>query len=182
MIQHIHLDYDFDTFTKICHNGDIKEYLFKNYNISTEQYNDIKYKKKEHMKKYKNELKLIDGCENFINNIIKNNINYCVVTNSSRDTVELYKKNIPELNLLQNWIYRENYINPKPSSECYELALKKYYLNEKYIIGFENSICGLKALQQITKIIYFVTYKDYLFYDNIKNEDIYLIKNFNDIL
>jgi S-adenosylmethionine synthetase len=176
------IDYDFDTFTKICHNGDIKEYLFKNYNISTEQYNDIKYKKKEHMKKYKNELKLIDGCENFINNIIKNNINYCVVTNSSRDTVELYKNTIPELNLLQNWIYRENYINPKPSSECYELALKKYYLNEKYIIGFENSICGLKALQNITKIIYFVTYKDYLFYDDIKNEDIYLIKNFNDIL
>ena len=116
------------------------------------------------MKKYSNELKLIEGAQEFINNIIENNINYCIVTNSSYDTVELYKNNIPILNKLNNWIYRENYNKPKPSGECYELAIKKYYSNEKYIIGFENSICGLKALQQITKIIYFVTYKDYIFY------------------
>ena len=175
------INYDFETFTEICHNGDIKEYLFKNYNFTSEQYNDMKNKKKNHMKKYKHELKLINGCANFINNIIKNDINYCVVTNSSIDTVELYKNTIPELNLLQNWIYRENYNKPKPSSECYELALKKYYSNEKFIVGFENSICGLKALQKITNIIYFVTYKEYLFYKDIKNEDIYLINNFNDI-
>ena len=47
--------------------------------------------------------------------------------------------------------------------------------------GFENSLSGLTALKSVTDIIYFVTYKEYLFYNNVKKEDIYLIKNFDDI-
>ena len=53
-----------------------------------------------------------------------------------------------------------------------------YSKNEKYIIGFENSYSGLTSLQGVTDVIYFITYKDYLFYNKIKKEDIFLIKDF----
>ena len=175
------ITYTFEKFTEICHNGDIKEYLLNNYNFTEDMYLKMKKNKLMHMLKYKNELKLIDGASSFINYLYENNINHSIVTNSSNDTVELYKSVIPELNKIKNWIKREDYVQAKPSGECYYKAKTKYYNGEKFIIGFENSLSGLKSIQNITDIIYFVTYKDYLFYDKVKNEDIFLIKNFYDI-
>jgi S-adenosylmethionine synthetase len=180
-LSEFNITYTFKEFTEICHNGDIKEYLINNYNFSDELYLKMKNSKKINMLKYKDELKLIDGVSSFINYLNINNINHSVVTNSSSDTVDLYKSQIPELNKLKNWIKREDYNEPKPSGDCYYKAKDKYYNDEKYIIGFENSLSGLKSLKNITKIIYFVTYKEYLFYEKILNEDIFLIKNFNDI-
>lgn len=180
-LKEYNIEYDFEKFTSICHNGDIKEYLKKNYNFTSDTYLEMKKKKKEHMKKYKNELKLIEGVNDLLEFIDKNNINHAVVTNSSVNTVNLYREAIPELNKLKNWIKREDYVKAKPSDECYKKAINDFYNNEKYIIGFENSLSGLAALKSVTDIIYFVTYKEYLFYNNVKKEDIYLIKNFTDI-
>lgn len=180
-LQDFQIEYSFDQFTNICHNGDIKEYLKKVYNFTDEDYNEMKEKKKAYMVKYKNDLKLIDGADRFINYISENNINHAVVTNSSIDTVNLYKSAIPELNKLKNWVKREDYKEAKPSSECYQLALNKYRESEKYIIGFENSYSGLSALQGVTELIYYVTYPEYLFYSKIKKEDIFMIKDFSQL-
>ena len=180
-LKDFNINYTFDKFTEICHNGDIKEYLRDNYDFSEEMYLEMKKNKKIHMLKYEKELKLIDGVSSFINYLYNNNINHSVVTNSSKDTVEVYKSAIPELNKLKNWITRENYQEAKPSGECYFKAKNDFYNGEKYIIGFENSISGLKSIKNVTDIIYIVTYKEYLFYNEIKNEDVFLIKNFNDI-
>jgi dTDP-4-dehydrorhamnose reductase/beta-phosphoglucomutase-like phosphatase (HAD superfamily) len=180
-LEEFNINYTFEKFTEICHNGDIKEYLMSNYNFSEEMYLKMKNNKKKQMLKYASELKLIDGVSSFINYLYNNNINYCIVTNSSKDTVDIYKSAIPELNKLKNWIMREDYVQAKPSGECYIKAKSQFYNGEKYIIGFENSISGLKSIKNVTDIIYFVSYKEYLFYDNIKNEDVFLIKNFNDI-
>ena len=175
------IEYDFETFTKICHNGDIKKYLIENYKFTKVKFNEMKEMKKKYMLNYIDELKLIDGADVFINNILKNKINYCIVTNSSNETINIYKKKIPLIDKLQNFISRNDYNDAKPSSECFKLAIKKYYNNEKYIIGFENSICGLKALEDVTNIIYFITYKEYIFYEQVKKKDTFLIKHFKDI-
>ena len=175
------IEYSFEKFTSICHNGNIKRYLKENHNFSDEMYNKMKVKKHKNMLKYKNELKLIKGVKEFINYLNLNNINHSVVTNSSKITTDIYKSVIPELNKLKNWIKREDYKEPKPSSECYKKAIKDFYKNEKFIIGFENSLSGLLSLKKVTSIIYFVTYKKYLFYKEVKNEDIFLIKNFMDL-
>jgi len=180
-LSEFNITYTFEKFTEICHNGDIKEYLINNYNFSEDMYLKMKNNKKIHMLKYKNELKLINGASEFINYLYKNNINHSIVTNSSKDTVELYKSAIPELNKLKNWVKREDYIEAKPSSECYYKAKTNYYKGEKFIIGFENSLSGLESIKNITNIIYFITYKEYLFYDKIKNDDVFLINNFYDI-
>lgn len=180
-LKEYNINYTFDKFTEICHNGDIKEYLIKNYNFSTEDYNSMKKLKKKNMLKYKKELKLIEGADLLIKYIERNNVNHCVVTNSSIETVKIYKEALPELNKLKNFIKREDYKFAKPSSECYFKALNIFYKKEKYIIGFENSLSGLESLKKVTKIIYFLTYKDYLFYNDVKKEDIYLIKNYNQL-
>lgn len=180
-LKEFNIDYTFSKFTEICHNGDIKEYLHKNYNFTNEMYSIMKNNKKKHMLKYESDLKLIDGADFFIDYLDHNKINHVVVTNSSIDTVNMYKSAIPQLNKIKNWIKREDYIEAKPSPECYNLAIKLFYKKEAFIIGFENSLSGLESIKHVTDKIYFLTYKDYLFYDKVKNEDIFLIKNFNDI-
>lgn len=110
----------------------------------------------------------------FIKFLIENNFNFCIVTNTSKETVEIFKQKLPLLNDIKQWIYREDYNLPKPNSECYELAKKKYYKNEKYIIGFEDSVVGYKALKTCTDLIYI--------YDNesiFKNNDCYVFDDFN---
>lgn len=176
------IHYSYDDFVNITHNGNIKEYIINNENISENQYIEIKKSKQLHMKKYESSLNLIKGVDVLIDIIVKNNINHCVVTNSSKDTTEFYRNSIPKLNGLNNWITREDYNEAKPSSECYKMAINKYYRNEKYIIGFENSFAGIKALKPVTNIIYGITTTDYICYKNMKTEDIFLINDFNDLI
>ena len=180
-LKDFNIDYTFDEFTSICHNGDIKKYLIEKFNFTNEMYLAMKNNKKKCMLNYETELKLIEGADMFINYLNNNNINYAVVTNSSIDTVDIYKKAIPKLNELSNWVIREDYIHAKPSPECFNLAILRYYKNEEFIIGFENSLSGLESIKNVTNIVYFLTYKEYLFYDKIQKEDIFLIKNFYDI-
>ena len=67
----------------------------------------------------------------FIKFLIENNFNFCIVTNTSKETPEIFKQKLPLLNEIKQWVYREDYILPKPDGECYELAKQKFYTNEK---------------------------------------------------
>ena len=58
------------------------------------------------------------------------------------------------MNEVKKWVCRDDYTEPKPNSECYYLAKNKYYNGEKYIIGFEDSMVGYRALKNITDTIY----------------------------
>jgi beta-phosphoglucomutase-like phosphatase (HAD superfamily) len=69
-------------------------------------------------------------------------------------SVEIFKQKLPLLNEIKQLIYREDYKLSKPDGECYELAKKKYYKNEKYIIGFEDSMVEYTTLKQYTDSIY----------------------------
>ena len=124
------------------------------------------YKDRDVLRKHKlNEMlkvkgiKLIKNADKFINFITNHNINHVVVTNSNRELVEHFKREVPELNKLKNWITREDYNKPKPDSECYELAVKLYGEHENKIIGFENSIHGINALSHITENIFYICEK-----------------------
>ena len=109
----------------------------------------------------------------FLRFLIENDFNFCIVTNTNKNTVELFKEKIPLLNKIKQWIYKDDYQLPKPDRECYELAKQKYYKNENYIIGFEDSIVGYKALKHHTDLIYI--------YGNetiFKNNDCYLFDDY----
>ena len=109
----------------------------------------------------------------FINFLIENNFNFCIVTNTSKETVEIFKQKLPLLNKIKQWIYRDDYNLAKPNSECYELAKQKYYKNEQYVIGFEDSMVGYTALKGCTDLIY-IHNNESIF----KNNDCYLFDDY----
>jgi len=154
----------------------INDYL--KYNIKDDVLiNKIKSQKIKFLLESKDTINLINGAEKIIKYISENNINHCVVTNTSSSTVKFFKDKVPILNNLTNWVTREDYSEPKPNSECYNYAIKNYFKNEKYIIGFEDSYIGYCALKNITNIIYII-YNN-IIYEKIKNEDVYFINNYN---
>lgn len=110
----------------------------------------------------------------FLKYLIENDFNFCIVTNTNKKTVDLFKEKLPLLNEIKQWVYREDYQLPKPDPGCYEIAKQKYYKNEKYIIGIEDSMVGYNALKKHTDLIYI--------YDNekiFKTNDCYLFDDYN---
>jgi|LakMenE01Jun11ns_1017448.scaffolds.fasta_scaffold9873897_2 dTDP-4-dehydrorhamnose reductase len=148
----------------------------KNQNNNLDFENEIKIKKDELFKTKIKDVKLMDGALEFLTYIINNNINYCIVTNTNNNNVRLYKEHISILSKLTNWISKEDYINKKPNPECYNLAISRYYKNEKYIIGIENTIAGYEALKKITDIIYIQINNNKKIFNNC---DAFLINNLN---
>jgi len=110
--------------------------------------------------------------DGFLMFLIQNDYNFCIVTNTNVETVNIFKDKLPLLKEVKQWIYRGDYINPKPSAECYQLAIHTYYKGERYVVGVEDSAVGYDALKNITDIIYihrnerlFKTHDGYLFDD-----------------
>ena len=127
--------------------------------INTGEYDDFLYDKelrKEkimEMCKFEN-IELMKNADKFIEFIVDNNVKHAVVTHTDRRVVDHFRAKVPILNKLKNWIVREDYDQPKPNSECYELALKLYGEGDKEIIGFENSNHGIKAIRGVTRNIF----------------------------
>ena len=120
---------------------------------------------------------MIHGAKELIEHLVTYNIGFAVVTNTGKETVDHFKSICPTLQLIKNWIVREDYTNPKPDPECFKLAMQRYYKNQKYIIGIENNLTGFKSLQSITSRIYIVTKKENSDYNTLKKEDCYLIND-----
>lgn len=129
--------------------------------------------KKEKLQLLKDEpITFTKNSEYFLKFLIEYDFNFCIVTNTSKHTVDVFKNKIPLLNEIKQWVYRDDYNLSKPHSECYELSKQKYYKNEPFIIGIEDSTVGYKSLKHITDLIYiynnnilFNSYDCYLFDD-----------------
>jgi len=132
------------------------------------------------------ELKLLEGVEDFINYIIKFNINCCIVTNTNKNNIELIKQKLPLLNSFNNWITNEDYKLKKPNNEPYKTAINKYYKNENYIIGIENTYAGYLSLKSLVTNIFIKnndSFTNYINNNNIKlDNNITYINNFNEII
>ena len=159
-----------DEWKNIIQTGNIDNYLKTVFN--EEDFYIIKQEKIEYLRE--EPISFTKNSDIFLKFLIENDFNLCIVTNTNKKTVELFKEKLPLLNEIQQWIYREDYILPKPHGECYDLAKQKYYKNETYIIGFEDSMVGYTALKHHTDLIYI--------YDNeniFKNNDCYLFDDYN---
>ena len=139
-----------EEWNNIIQTSNIDNYLRTTFN--KEYFYNIKQEKLEYLTE--ESITFTKNSEIFLKYLIENNFNFCIVTNTNKDTVELFKEKLPLLNEIKQWIYREDYILPKPHPESYEVAKQKYYKNEKYIIGFEDSMVGYDALKHVTDLIY----------------------------
>jgi HAD superfamily hydrolase (TIGR01509 family) len=93
-------------------------------------------------------VELMPGVAPLLKALDQAKIRRCVVTNSILDHTKLIRARIPLLDTLPKWITREDYEQAKPSPECYLKAIELYGKRGDKIIGFEDSVRGLKALQK----------------------------------
>jgi len=177
----IGLNLMFGTYEQAIHLGGMDKFIKEKIAICGDVKQQIKDQKKINMLKNSEPIIFMKNADKLIEYIHKYNIGHAVVTNTSKEIVESYKRRCDKLNLLTNWITREDYSEPKPNSECYELALQKFGKGEKHVIGIENTILGYEALCGVTKCIYIVTEKNTTFYNNFKSMDAYLINDFEQI-
>jgi len=166
------IELDYNKYINILRIDDYLSSLFEK-NIVQE----IKLKKNKYLQE-NTDIKFIDGAEKLIEWIVKFNINHVVVTNTSNDNVNYFKRILANLNLLKNWVTREDTLESKPDPAPYLYAKDTFYRNEKYIIGFENTYSGYISLKSITSCIYIITEKNTVAYNKMKNEDVYLINSF----
>jgi HAD superfamily hydrolase (TIGR01509 family) len=92
-------------------------------------------------------VELMPGVERLLRELATLGIRRVVVTHSLLDQTMLMRRAHPILQTIPHWITREDYEKPKPDSECYLQAIRRFGQKGDRIIGFEDTIRGLKALQ-----------------------------------
>ena len=97
-------------------------------------------------------IKMLPGVESLLKELQYKNIKRCVVTNSFKIMTDLIRVKQPCLNTIPHWLTREDYLLPKPYPDGYLHAIKLYGKKGDKIIGFEDSLRGIKALQQTASI------------------------------
>jgi dTDP-4-dehydrorhamnose reductase len=155
--------------------GNIDDFLKTFFKEDINMISKIKQDKIELLKN--EEITFTKNCSLFLEYLIDNNFNFCVVTNTNENTVKVFMDKLPLLKKINKWIYKENYNLSKPNKECYELAKSKFYKNEKYIIGIEDSSVGYNSLKQVTDIVFI--YNNYKIF---KTNDCFVFNDFSDLL
>jgi len=175
VFENINKDFiSFEEWNDFINNKHFDEYLREKYTNA-----EIKSIKEEKLNIFKQQdIGFIKNSDKFLEFLIDNNINCCIVTNTTHKTVNIIKEKLPIFKKITNWIVREDYTNPKPDGESYILAKQKYYKNEKYIIGIEDTNVGYNSLKTVTDIIYLFTLE--LLHEFNKN-DCYIFNDYNNL-
>lgn len=167
----------------------IKENSIQNYlknDLKIHDYENVIKIKNEKYYKFINEnkdsIKMIDGCENFINKIIHHNKKFIIVSNTLKEQIDFFLELFPILKHSTQNYYREILKNKKPNSECYINVINDFPNNK--IIGFEDSITGIHALSGAPEITtFYVNTSNYLHHRYIlDNYNVTHINNYNDLL
>ncbi len=115
-----------------------------------------------------NEIKMMDGAENFIKFLNTANINYVIIADINEIKVDFYKEQLSILKTINNWIVKDDF------------NIGNFYKGETYIIGIESSNEGYERLKKITDIIY-INVQNISNKILFKNKDVFLFNNFNQL-
>ncbi len=150
-----HLDWDLWTYGQYAHGNVsfIREKILEKFPALQRQYSNWQIFRQElkeiYLHLFKTEkLFLMPGVEKLLLHIKERNVRHCVVTNSFDESISIICDRLPILHQIPYWVTRKDYVNPKPSSESYEVAIKRYAKKNTRIIGFEDTKRGITALMQ----------------------------------
>lgn len=93
-------------------------------------------------------VELMPGVSALLEALAQYKIRRCVVTNSFRHQTDLILSQVPILRTIPHWVTRESYERAKPAPDGYLRAIELYGKKGDRIIGFEDSVRGLKSLVQ----------------------------------
>jgi S-adenosylmethionine synthetase len=144
--------------------------------VGLSMYNEVKKRKNEILRET-NYIKMVPGANELLDYFEKYNINYVVVTNTSRETVDYFKSICEPLKKVKQWITKDDCKYLKPNPEPYQNAIQQYKKDESYIVAVENTTSGYKALETITPHIYIRTTANSFTHKKLKERDCYFIKD-----
>ncbi len=162
------LDWDFVRFCKEAHgrDGGIFHALQREYPHIFEKglskeilYADKKRLYVEMLKTFP--LSLMEGVDEVLSALHERQIKRAVVTNSPKAQIELIQSKLPLLKTIPLWITREDYFHPKPAPDGYLKALERLEAKSERVIGFEDTLKGIKALLAAQVDAVFVNPFDY---------------------
>jgi arabinose-5-phosphate isomerase len=164
------IDFNMIEYQKYFHNLNgttSKNYLEIKYNIS--DYDSIYKRKQYYYEEFikTEEINLIHGVENFLNFIINNNKKFIIVTNTSNVFINIFLDKHPILKKTHKIYTKELFINRKPNPECYLKISNNIEYIEMKKIGFEDSLCGMHALYQVSTITPVLIYNKDYYYNNV---------------
>ena len=159
-------------YQKIFHNSISKKEFIKKYKICKEQ------KEKDFKELYKNNYSYVKGFLQFLNKLILENKEICIVTHSNKDRCNFIKSLHPELINIKYWITKDDLRISKPNNEGFLTTLSNFNIPLKDIIIFEDSYTGFQAIQNINVSKIFIGENDYFY----KNEINYIFsENYNNL-
>lgn len=126
-------------------------------------------------------IRFLPGSETLLEYFLEYNVNFCIVTNTSKQNVEYFQSKLPLLQRCKQWITKDDVSKVKPHPEPYQLAKSRYMKNEPYCVGVENTMNGYQSLKHSTQCIYVVCDSKSKVYTSLAKEDIYFIKDLSDI-
>ena len=142
-----------DDFFRLVHNIDKTEFhkLLKKHDI-LDSYDKLYQIKGEYYKEniLKNYIKYIGNIDKFLPKLKKKGKKIIMVTNSSINSINLFKSVYPIMNLFDEIYTKEDFKEKKPNPECY-LKVQEMYKDCR-MIGFEDSNIGMYALTQANLI------------------------------
>jgi HAD superfamily hydrolase (TIGR01509 family) len=122
---------------------------------------------------HKEDVLLMPGVEGLLVLLAKKGKKRCVVTNSTKEQTLLLQKRNQALQTIPFWITREDYVEPKPSSECYLKAIQRHAEKEDKVIGFEDSMRGYAALRGTKALSVLICAEDHPQMKNLPSEVIH---------
>ena len=156
--------FDEDDFQKLIHNGSYP---------ACQNLDEIRAFKNKNLQSFDGPIQWMRGADIFLEKLLSAGVNFAIVTNTKKENVNFFKQKLPVLSKVTNWITREDTPLGKPHSQPYEEAKNRFWIEGQTIIGFENTLAGLRSLEKITRIIYYV--------GSAKKEDVFLIDDFSKV-
>ena len=150
----------------------IRTYLLDELGIVN--YEDLIKKKNEYYNSLinieKNNITLINGAYEVLENIIKYNKKFVIVSNTLKENIDFFLELFPILNLSAKIYYSEIMQIKKPNPACYLKVVEDFHYKNNEIVCFEDSITGIHAISQVHGIdVIFINDSTYYFYDYILN-------------
>lgn len=146
------VDWDFAKFCTLAHlNADaLKQQIYAEFPSLDPNWKDLYAEKKKIYYELicSGKVELMPGVDSLLRALEKAKIRRCVVTNSLLEQIQLIRSQHAVLQTIPHWITREDYALPKPNPEGYLRAIELYGKKGDRIIGFEDSIRGLQALEK----------------------------------
>lgn len=127
-------------------------------------------------------VQLMPGVSDFLSLLQKDKIPHSVVTHSPDELVKILRQRHPILDKIPYWVTRHDYKNPKPDSECYKLAIKRYKKEGDAVVGFEDTPRGLEALMGTEATPILVTKIPYPEINQFKAQGVTVIESFLELL